>query len=173
MYGYKWWRLWWLHWCQWYKVKSNLPLEVIHLNFQKSDVEKLLSYDVQLEIEQLTAFDPQAVQYHHIFCHSLGYSQEFCCIKCQKIKLIIRINQIPISSNCTALLLNLMLLMRGLFLQMNLVIWLVCFYQVVFGSEGEGVECLRHCLRLVWWVGDMQMWWGSQTYLFILLGTIG
>jgi hypothetical protein len=61
-------------------MKSNLPLEVMRLqilmNFHKTDVTRLLLDDIQGELEWLSTINPQAIQYHHMFCHYIGESQE-------------------------------------------------------------------------------------------------
>jgi hypothetical protein len=63
---------------QWFKMRSNMPLEIMRLkilmNFHKTDVAKVLSDDVQEELDQLSAIKLKAIQYHHIFCYSLGDS---------------------------------------------------------------------------------------------------
>ena len=53
-----------------------MPLEIMRLkilmNFHKTDVGKILSDDVQEEMDQLSAFKLKAIQYYHMFCYSLG-----------------------------------------------------------------------------------------------------
>jgi hypothetical protein len=123
-----------------------MPLEIMRLkilmNFHKTDVAKVLSDDVQEELDRLSAIKPKAIQYHHMFCYSLGDLPVVGTYKRIKTNIgtyfklddvllyqipshkvddylrdlqetincfpsiIIRINQIPISSICTELLLN-------------------------------------------------------------------
>jgi len=70
---------------QWFKMRSNMPLEIMHLkflmNFHKTDVVKVLLDDVQEELDRLSAIKPKAIQYHHMFCYSLGDSPEDCSNK--------------------------------------------------------------------------------------------
>jgi hypothetical protein len=131
---------------QWFKMRSNMPLEIMRLkilmNFHKNDVAKVLLDNVQEDLDQLSAIKPKAIQYHHMFCYSLGdspvdgtnkriktdigtYSKlddvSLYRIPSHKVddylrdlqetincfpNMIIRINQISISSICTELLLN-------------------------------------------------------------------
>jgi hypothetical protein len=60
---------------QWYKMRSNMPLEIMRLkilmNFQKTDVDKVLPDDVQEELDRLSSLKPEAIQYQHMFCYSL------------------------------------------------------------------------------------------------------
>jgi hypothetical protein len=44
----------------------------ILMNFHKTDVAKVLSDDVQEEMDWLNVIKLKAIQYHHVFCHSLG-----------------------------------------------------------------------------------------------------
>jgi hypothetical protein len=59
---------------QWFKMRSNMPLKIIHLkilmNFHKTDVAKVLSDDVQEELDRLSAIKLKAIQYHHMYCYS-------------------------------------------------------------------------------------------------------
>jgi hypothetical protein len=77
---------------QWYKIKSNLPLEVmcllILMNVHKKDVKRLLPDDIQGELEQLSTINPQVIQYHHMFCHSIEESEEDSSNKRIKIECI-------------------------------------------------------------------------------------
>jgi hypothetical protein len=53
---------------QWFKMRSNMPLEIMHfkilMNFYKTDLAKVLSDDVQEELDWLSAIKPKAFQYH-------------------------------------------------------------------------------------------------------------
>ena len=53
-----------------------MPLEIMRLkilmNFHKTDVAKVLPDDVQEELDRLSAIKLKAIQYHHMFCYSLG-----------------------------------------------------------------------------------------------------
>ena len=53
-----------------------MPLEIMRLkilmNFHKTDVAKVLPNDVQEELDRLSALKLKAIQYHHMFCYSLG-----------------------------------------------------------------------------------------------------